>query len=79
MTRGLSQIYISAGDEANGTVGIRLFYKPLILLIWLGACVMAVGGALSMTDRRFRVGAPVGARGRREPAGQLARVPAPAE
>jgi cytochrome c-type biogenesis protein CcmF len=80
MTRGLSQIYISAGDEANGTVGIRLFYKPLILLIWLGSVVMAIGGAISLTDRRFRVGAPVAAKRRHaEPEGQMASVPAPAE
>ncbi len=79
MTRGLSQIYISAGDEADGTVGLRLFYKPLILLIWLGSLVMAAGGAISMTDRRFRVGAPQVAKRRPEPAGRFASVPAPAE
>ena len=37
-------------------------YKPLILLIWLGAVIMAFGGAVSLTDRRFRVGAPVRAK-----------------
>jgi cytochrome c-type biogenesis protein CcmF len=30
----------------------------LVLLIWLGAVVMAVGGVLSLSDRRLRVGAP---------------------
>jgi cytochrome c-type biogenesis protein CcmF len=29
-----------------------------VLLIWLGAVVMALGGALSLSDRRLRVGAP---------------------
>jgi cytochrome c-type biogenesis protein CcmF len=63
MTVGLSQVYASVGEvQADGRVGLRLFYKPLILLIWLGPVIMAFGGAVSLTDRRFRVGAPVRAR-----------------
>ncbi len=31
-------------------------------LIWLGACLMALGGAFSLTDRRLRFGAPVRAK-----------------
>ena len=50
---------------------MRLYFNPLVRLIWLGALVMALGGALSLSDRRLRVGAP--RRGRR------AHVPAPAE
>ena len=30
----------------DGGVGLRLYYKPLVLLIWLGAVVMAVGGGV---------------------------------
>ncbi len=37
---------------------MRLYYKPLVLLIWLGAVVMVIGGGLSLSDRRLRVGAP---------------------
>jgi cytochrome c-type biogenesis protein CcmF len=63
LTRGVSQVYVSFGDrQADGGVGLRLFYKPLVLLIWLGAAVMALGGAISLTDRRFRVGAPARAK-----------------
>jgi len=59
MTRGFAQLYLSLGDVgADGAVAIRLYYKPLVLLIWLGAVVMALGGALSLSDRRLRVGAP---------------------
>jgi cytochrome c-type biogenesis protein CcmF len=73
MTVGLSQVYISIGDaQADGSVGIRLYYKPLILMIWIGAVFMAAGAAFSLTDRRLRVGAPAKAR-------TLAAVPAPAE
>ena len=52
----------SASGRRTAAVGLRLFYKPLVLLIWLGAVVMALGGAISLTDRRFRVGAPARAR-----------------
>jgi cytochrome c-type biogenesis protein CcmF len=63
MTIGVSQVYASVGEvQANGAVDIRLFYKPLILLIWLGGVVMAFGGAMSLTDRRLRIGAPARAR-----------------
>ena len=59
MTRGLSQLYLSLGDtNADGSIAVRLYYKPLVLLIWLGAVVMVFGGALSLSDRRLRVGAP---------------------
>jgi cytochrome c-type biogenesis protein CcmF len=59
MRRGVSQIYLSLGDpNPDGTVPVRLFYKPRVLLIWLGAVIMFVGGGLSLSDRRLRVGAP---------------------
>jgi cytochrome c-type biogenesis protein CcmF len=59
MTRGASQLYVSLGDPSpDGSVAVRLYYKPLVLLIWLGAGIMFVGGALSLSDRRLRVGAP---------------------
>jgi cytochrome c-type biogenesis protein CcmF len=63
MSRGFAQLYLSLGDPApDGSIAIRLYYKPLVLLIWLGAVVMAMGGALSLSDRRLRVGAPKPAR-----------------
>jgi cytochrome c-type biogenesis protein CcmF len=59
MTRGVSQLYLSLGDNnADGSIAIRLYHKPLVLLIWLGAIVMVLGGALSLSDRRLRIGAP---------------------
>ncbi|MET0742649.1 MAG: heme lyase CcmF/NrfE family subunit [Microvirga sp.] len=73
MTLGLSQVYASIGEVLpDGSIGLHLFYKPLVLLIWLGAVVMAAGGALSLSDRRLRVGAPVRARA-------IPSLPAPAE
>ena len=59
MTRGVSQLYLSLGDPApDGTVPIRLYFKPQVLMIWLGALIMFVGGGLSLSDRRLRIGAP---------------------
>jgi cytochrome c-type biogenesis protein CcmF len=59
LTRGAGQLYLSLGDaEPDGSLAIRVYYKPLVMLIWLGAVVMMLGGALSLSDRRLRVGAP---------------------
>jgi cytochrome c-type biogenesis protein CcmF len=59
LTRGFSQLYISLGDTGNdGTIAVRLYHKPLVLLIWIGSVIMVLGGALSLSDRRLRVGAP---------------------
>ena len=59
MTRGVSQLYVSLGDpDANGAVPVRLYFKPNVLLIWGGALIMFLGGALSLSDRRLRIGAP---------------------
>jgi cytochrome c-type biogenesis protein CcmF len=63
MARGVSQLYLSLGEvHPDGSVDIRLYYKPLVLLIWLGCVVMAIGGGFSLSDRRLRVGAPKRAR-----------------
>jgi cytochrome c-type biogenesis protein CcmF len=59
MTRGFSQLYLSLGDPGkDGAAAVRLYYKPLVLMIWLGAACMFIGGGLSLSDRRLRVGAP---------------------
>jgi len=59
LTRGASQLYISLGDFASdGTIAVRIYHKPLVLLIWFGPVLMAFGGLLSLSDRRLRVGAP---------------------
>ncbi|MDG4898015.1 heme lyase CcmF/NrfE family subunit [Mesorhizobium sp. WSM4976] len=68
-TLGLSQLYLSLGDEGNdGSVVVRLWWKPLVTLIWGGGLVMMAGAAMSLADRRLRVGAPAR---RRKPAAAL--------
>ncbi len=72
MSRGVSQIYVSIGDpNKDGSVPVRLYFKPYVLMIWLGAVFMFIGGGFSLSDRRLRVGAPRPARAR--------AVPQPAE
>jgi cytochrome c-type biogenesis protein CcmF len=63
MSRGVSQLYVSLGDNtADGGITVRIYHKPLVLLIWFGPVLMAFGGVLSLSDRRLRVGAPKPAR-----------------
>ncbi|NVN86989.1 MAG: heme lyase CcmF/NrfE family subunit [Rhodopseudomonas sp.] len=58
-THGVSQLYVSLGETAaDGTIAVRIYHKPLVLLIWFGPLLMAFGGLLSLSDRRLRVGAP---------------------
>jgi cytochrome c-type biogenesis protein CcmF len=69
-TFGLSQLYVSLGDIDNdGSVTARIYWKPLVTLIWLGPLIMALGGLISLSDRRLRVGAP-------RPARRIATAPA---
>ena len=57
-------VYVVIGDpQADGGWAVRTFIKPFANWIWAGAIIMALGGVLSLTDRRFRVAA--GARKRR--------------
>ncbi|MBB2970158.1 heme lyase CcmF/NrfE family subunit [Mesorhizobium sp. RMAD-H1] len=59
VTHGVNQFYISLGDDlAAGGIVVRVWWKPLVTLIWLGALMMMVGGFVSLLDRRLRVGAP---------------------
>ncbi|MEQ1768867.1 MAG: heme lyase CcmF/NrfE family subunit [Devosia sp.] len=58
-TYGFSQLYVQLGEATpDGSHVVRVWYKPWITLIWLGALVMAGAGFLSLTDRRLRIGAP---------------------
>jgi cytochrome c-type biogenesis protein CcmF len=61
-------IYVALGeplDEAAQTWAVRVFHKPFINWLWLGALFMVVGGFLAASDRRYRIAvkatAPTGA------------------
>jgi cytochrome c-type biogenesis protein CcmF len=67
VTLDFGQIYVAVAEQnAKGGFDARMYWKPLVSLIWLGAFVMGFGGLLSLADRRLRVGV---ARRARVPAG----------
>ncbi|MEQ1647659.1 MAG: heme lyase CcmF/NrfE family subunit [Hyphomicrobiaceae bacterium] len=75
-TNFISNIYIALGDpDDKGGFPVRFYYHPFVPWIWLGALVMALGGFVSLADRRLRVGAPQSAR-KRLPLSGLDAVPA---
>ncbi len=49
-------LYVALGEplDGNDVWAVRIYYKPFIRWIWLGALVMALGGLLAATDRRYR-------------------------
>jgi cytochrome c-type biogenesis protein CcmF len=58
-TNLLADVYAVIGDpDGTGAYVLRLYHNPLVPWIWLGAAAMALGGFVSLTDRRHRIGAP---------------------
>ncbi len=54
----LRDLYVVIGDPQNdGSWAMRTYIKPLANWIWAGCLLMALGGTLSLSDRRFRVAA----------------------
>ncbi|MFT5691159.1 MAG: cytochrome c-type biogenesis protein CcmF [Oceanicoccus sp.] len=48
-------VYVALGEPlADGAWAVRLHYKPFVRWIWLGALLMAFGGALAASDKRYR-------------------------
>jgi cytochrome c-type biogenesis protein CcmF len=41
-------------DLGGGAWSMRVQYKPMVRYIWLGALIMALGGIIAITDRRYR-------------------------
>ena len=51
----LRDLFVALGEPlADGSWGVRISHKPLVRWVWLGALLMAFGGALAATDRRYR-------------------------
>lgn len=58
-TNGFGDLYATFADEpAGGGAELRLNVHPLAPEIWFGGLIMALGGFVSLSDRRLRVGAP---------------------
>jgi cytochrome c-type biogenesis protein CcmF len=49
-------LFVALGDPlGNGAWSVRIQYKPMIRFIWLGALIMALGGMIAASDRRYRL------------------------
>lgn len=49
-------LFIAMGEPLdNGAWAVRVYYKPFVVWIWLGAGIMAIGGVFSMADPRYRL------------------------
>lgn len=66
----LGDLYVVVGEASGNGHAVRVYWKPFVMWIWIGGLMMALGGVVSLSDRRLRVGAPT-----RRPAA----APAPAE
>jgi cytochrome c-type biogenesis protein CcmF len=48
-------LYVSLGEPLDGGAwSVRLYHKPFVDWIWGGCLLMALGGGLAVTDRRYR-------------------------
>ena len=54
----MRDVYVALGEpisEDSNQWAVRIYVKPLIRWIWLGAIIMALGSVLSMFDKRYRI------------------------
>ncbi len=55
-------LFVAMGNSlGEGAWSMRIQYKPLVRYIWLGAIIMALGGVIAATDRRYRSRVPAAA------------------
>ncbi len=64
-------MYERQDPQKAGGYGVRVYFNARVRFIWIGAVIMFLAGAVSLSDRRLRVGAPGRAR--------KVAAPAPAE
>ena len=58
-TTWVSDLYVVIDEQQDrGAWSVRIYHNPLVPWIWIGCIVMAIGGGVSLSDRRLRVGAP---------------------
>jgi cytochrome c-type biogenesis protein CcmF len=58
-TNLISNLYVAIGEpDSNGAWAVRFYYHPFMPWVWIGALTMALGGFVSLFDRRLRVGVP---------------------
>ena len=53
---GLRHVYVALGEPlGDGAWSVRVYYKPFVDWIWIGCILMALGGLLAISDRRYRL------------------------
>ena len=58
-TNGFGDLYLALGDsDGKGGWVLRAYYNPLVPWIWFGAILAALGGLISLAERRLRVRLP---------------------
>ncbi|HZF36847.1 MAG TPA: cytochrome c-type biogenesis CcmF C-terminal domain-containing protein, partial [Candidatus Angelobacter sp.] len=58
-TTGFGDLYLVLGeDQGDGARAVRIYHNPLAPWMWVGAVIMVIGGLISLTDRRYRIGVP---------------------
>lgn len=55
--RGITRdVYVALGEPVSATAwSVRVHHKPFVNLIWIGCLLMALGGVLAASDRRYRI------------------------
>jgi cytochrome c-type biogenesis protein CcmF len=54
----MRDLYVSLGEpipDSNGAWAVRIYLKPFIVWIWAGCFLMALGGVLAISDKRYRI------------------------
>ncbi len=59
----LRDVYVSLGEpidkaRPDGAWVVRVYFKPFVDWIWGGCLLMALGGLIAISDRRYRIGKP---------------------
>ncbi|UNU73083.1 heme lyase CcmF/NrfE family subunit [Moraxella nasovis] len=57
----LNEVYVALGEPIDTQIGheqwaVRIYVKPLVRWVWLGAILMAIGAFVAMMDKRYRIG-----------------------
>ncbi len=51
----IRDLYVALGEASGSAWAVRIYYKPFVRWIWLGALLMAAGGVMAVSDRRYRL------------------------
>jgi len=58
-TKLSGDLFIVIGEsQGGGRWGLRAYYKPMQVWLWIGAAIIVLGGMISLSDRRYRIGSP---------------------